>query len=302
MRYLFFGLAVLLAASCEENKDSYEVLFVGDLLLDRGVRARIENVGIDGLVDQTVVQKFKEVEHVVANLECPVTEIQESINKQYIFRDEPKWLDYLKSIGITHLNLANNHSMDQGREGLVSTQVNILNFDIQPTGFGYTMEKACQPILMSVHPYPVYLLSSVLVISENWTYLPNQPSVCEASVGELCDKIKTLKPEESDARVIVQLHWGMEHTTMPLPQQKQQALELVEAGADVIVEHHSHTIQTVERIQGKPVIYGIGNFVFDQSAPMNSEGLLVKLKFEMDTVLFDTLRFQINQCSPELLP
>lgn len=301
MRCALFLLVALGLFACEEQKQSYEVIFVGDLLLDRGVRERIKYVGIEGLVDQSIVEEFRRVDHVVANLECPVTKLKSPINKRYIFRGEPEWLKYLQTSGITHLNLANNHSMDQGREGLVDTYENILEYGLQPIGFGHTMQKSCEPVLLTEEPYPVYVFSSVLVISENWTYLPEQPSVCEASVGELCEKIEDLKNNEPLAKVVVQLHWGMEHTSIPLPQQKEQALELVEAGADVIVGHHSHTIQTVERIQGKPVFYGIGNFVFDQSAPMNSEGLLVKLKFKTDAVEFDTLRYGIEKCVPALI-
>lgn len=299
--WLIFLLSTSLFVGCQsedENKtDTFELIFVGDLLLDRGVRERIKHVGIDDLIGTSIQKEFKKADVVIANLECPVTKIENPINKKFIFRGEPEWLPNLKSFGITHLNMANNHSMDQGRDGLTDTHQNIQNAGMTPMGYGKNTTSACDPIKIADQPVPVYVFSSLQVMSENWVYLEDAPSICEASITELCASISTLKKQQPKAKIIVQLHWGAEHTSQPETFQKQQARQLISAGTDAIIGHHSHTIQTTETIQGKPVFYSIGNFVFDQKKKINSEGLMVKLKFVGYEVEVDTVRVQIDNCA-----
>ena len=100
------------------------IIFTGDILLDRGVRKVIEKHGADHLFSKAVDSVFHASDMVVGNLECPATKIKAPVQKQFIFRAEPEWLRVLRSHGITHLNLANNHTIDQGREGLMDTRRN----------------------------------------------------------------------------------------------------------------------------------------------------------------------------------
>ena len=283
------------------HSDTISILFAGDLLLDRGVRDRIEHVGIESLFDSSVDSLFDLQDLVIANLECPATEIKEPINKQFIFRAEPRWLSVLKNHGITHLNLANNHSMDQGRNGLTDTWGNVVEFGLHPLGYGKNSDQACKPVLLAESPKKVYLISSLRVPSENWTYLPDQPCVCEASINEIISAISELKKQDSSSVVLVQLHWGIEHVSEPTTGQKQAAHQMIDAGADLIVGHHPHTIQTIEEYRGKMIYYSIGNFIFDQTAPINSEGLLVQIKITSDSCSVSEIKFQIERCVPKLL-
>ncbi|WP_219011478.1 CapA family protein [Aquimarina litoralis] len=281
------------------NSDETTVVFVGDLLLDRGVRTRIEHLGMDNLFHSSIDSVFTESDIVVANLECPATSINAPINKKFIFRAEPDWLASLKDHGITHLNMANNHSMDQGRDGLVDTKNNIKQAGLIPLGYGKDIKKACEPTLITNKPRNIYVLSSLQVPSENWVFLEDKPCVCEDSFDEISNKILRLKNKEPKAIVIVQLHWGAEHTKVPLISQKQQAYMLIDAGADVIIGHHSHTIQTIEMYKEKPIYYSIGNFIFDQNKPINSKGLLVQLKVREQDIFVSDIEFDIKNCSPK---
>ena len=114
--------------------DTLNVIFTGDILLDRGVRRVINQHGVDHLFSDGIDSVFRSAQVVVGNLECPATKIEAPVFKQYIFRGEPEWLEALKRHGITHLNLANNHSIDQGREGLIDTYQNILAAGMTPLG------------------------------------------------------------------------------------------------------------------------------------------------------------------------
>ena len=99
--------------------DTLTVTFTGDMLLDRGVRQIIERHHGDAgcLFSPSVDSVFAGSHIVIANLECPATAIKSPALKNFVFRGEPEWLQALQEHGITHLNLANNHSIDQGRKG-----------------------------------------------------------------------------------------------------------------------------------------------------------------------------------------
>jgi len=300
IKHLFISVLVLgLFSACNKNKTT-RIIFTGDLLLDRGVREKIKHKGMDDLFHESIDAIFLSSDIVVANLECPATKIKEPIHKKFIFRAEPEWLERLESHGITHLNLANNHSMDQGRKGLVDTHKQILKYNMIPLGFGLNAKQACQPTLLTTYPRKVYLLSSLQVPSENWTFLENQPCVCEESIETIAERIEKMKTEDENAVVIVQLHWGAEHTLKPMILQKQQAYQLIDAGADVIVGHHPHTIQTVELYKKKPIYYSIGNFIFDQKKPINSKGLLVSLEIDKSNILSTQIEIEIENCVPKV--
>ena len=82
---------------------------------------------------------------VVGNLECPATTVNQPAFKRFVFRSDPQWLDSLRAYGFTHLNLANNHSVDQGRDGLRDTRKNILRAGLIPIGADSTMQAAAKP-------------------------------------------------------------------------------------------------------------------------------------------------------------
>lgn len=298
-----FLSAFFLLSACQDKKkinNSKRLIFAGDILLDRGVRNKIEHVGIESLFHSSIDSIFERSDLVIANLECPATNIQKPINKKFIFKANPFWLKNLKTHNITHLNLANNHAMDQGREGLVDTEINIKNSGLIPLGFGQNHSLACQEVLLISEPRSIYLLSSLRVPSENWTFLEDQPCVCEESINEISERIIDLRQKESNCVILVQLHWGVEHTRKPQTFQKQVAYQLIDAGADGVIGHHTHTVQIIEEYKGKPIFYGIGNFIFDQSKPINNRGILVQLDISSDSFTFDTIPYEIENCTPIL--
>jgi poly-gamma-glutamate synthesis protein (capsule biosynthesis protein) len=68
-----------------------------------------------------------------------------------------------------------------------------------------------------------------------------------------------------------------------------QARQLVDAGADALVCHHTHTLQTIETYRGRSIYYSIGNFIFDQTAPLNKRACLVKITVEHDKINVETI-------------
>ena len=277
------------------------MLFTGDILLDRGVRQRIEHIGIERLFSKGIDSLFHEADYVVGNLECPATKIVQPNFKRFVFRAEPEWLSVLRDHGITHLNLANNHSIDQNRPGLVDTRENILKAGIVPVGAGNNMEQAVQPVLICQQPRPVWLFASLRLPLENYSYLPDKPCVSQESIDTLCQRITRMRQSQPDAYIIVSLHWGGEHTLKPVPQQRKEARQLIDAGADVLICHHTHTLQTIEDYNGHPIYYSIGNFIFDQQKPINTRACMVSLKISRESSLVETIPVEICKCVPVLI-
>ena len=243
-----------------------------------------------------------EVHFVIGNLECPVTTIHAPAYKRFMFRGDPLWLDSIRAYGFTHLNLANNHSVDQGRRGLADTRRNIINAGLVPVGADSTMQRAAQPVLLSTSPRRVWLLVSNRLPLENYAYLPEKMSVSQQPMDSLLSHVRALKDADSTAVVIVNLHWGTEHTLKPTPRQQLEAHALIDAGADAVIGHHTHTLQIVETYKEKPIYYSIGNFIFDLQKPLNTRACIVRLTITENNVTAETIPIRIDRCAPQIIP
>ena len=281
------------------------ILFTGDILLDRGVRHYLEHGGMHRVIPDETADFLRSADFVVGNLECPATTVQAPAFKRYVFRGDPQWLDSLRAYGFTHLNLANNHSVDQGRQGLRDTRLNILRAGMIPFGADSTMAAAAQAKTLPQKTLllgRVYLLASNRLPLESFAYLPDRESVSQEPFDSLLNRVKAIKMADSTAVVIVNLHWGAEHTLRPLPQQRLEAHALIDAGADVIIGHHTHTLQTSETYRGKPIFYSIGNFIFDQQKALNSRACIVRLRITREKTVADAIPVRIDHCAPHVFP
>ena len=301
MKRYFIILAVnLLSSIWALCADTLDIVVTGDILLDRGVRREIDKHGVDHLFSAGVDSVFRLAQVVVGNLECPATKIQAPVQKLFIFRSEPEWLQVLKRHGITHLNLANNHAIDQGREGLMDTRRNVSAAGMVPIGAGANMQEAAEPVLLASQPRNVWLVPSLRLALENYAYLPDKPCVSQEPMDSLLTRVHRLRKADSTAVIIVSLHWGGEHTLQPASSQRWDAHQLIRAGADVLICHHTHTQQTIEDFHGKKIYYSVGNFIFDQHKPLNAKACIVKLKVSSHDVETETIPIEIRNCVPTI--
>lgn len=299
MRSFSIVLAVSMMLSVSaQSADTLTVVLTGDILLDRGVRQVINRHGVDHLFSNGIDSVFREAQIVVGNLECPATKIEAPVFKQFIFRAEPEWLDTLRLHGFTHLNLANNHSIDQGREGLIDTKQNIEKAGMTPIGAGQNMTEASQPVLLASEPRNVWLIPSLRLALENYAYLPDKPCVSQEPMDSLLERVFRLRQADSTAVIIVSIHWGGEHTLQPVSRQRHEAHQLIHAGADILVCHHTHTLQTIEDFQSHSIYYSIGNFIFDQQKPLNSRACMVRIRIKKDNLQVETIPIEIRNCIP----
>lgn len=120
-------------------------------------------------------------------------------------------------------------------------------------------------------------------------------------MDSLLERVFRLRHADSTAVIIVSLHWGGEHTLQPVPLQRHEAHQLIRAGADILVCHHTHTLQTIEEFQGHYIYYSIGNFIFDQSRPLNVRAAMVALHITRGNLQVGTIPIDIRHCTPHVV-
>lgn len=273
------------------------LVFTGDVLLDRGVRPYAEREGIPALF-AGVDSVFRQADAVIINLECPLTDTITPVNKHFVFRGEPQWAKGLREAGITHAAMANNHTYDQGRQGLLSTYNHLKEAGIEPLGYGTTKSERLEPVIIRKGDNEVALFNSVTLPLENWYDLDNRPGICQANASTLADAIRTFHAHHPTIKIIAVLHWGAEMQTSPTMQQRIDAQILLQAGADAIVGHHPHVVQPLINIYDKSVFYSLGNFVFDQSLPIAQQAAMAQITFMNDSIIAKSLPVRIVRNRP----
>lgn len=290
--------SITVQGAVADSTASLTVLFTGDVLLDRGVRPIAERKGVEYLFEE-VSPVFREADAVVVNLECPLTDRSAPINKKYIFRAESRWAKDLRNVGITHAAMANNHTNDQGREGLADTYRNLLDADIVPLGYGLDINEQLAPAIIEKQGIRVAVFNATTLGIENWCRLEGKPGISQPSTDELTEAVSTFKSAHRDTKVVVVLHWGIEFQTTPSIKQRALARNLVDAGADAIIGHHPHVLQPVSTIDGIPVFFSIGNFVFDQHPPQARKSMIARLRFTGDgNIAADSISVDIRNNRP----
>ena len=300
----FLGFYILLCffSSCHQQtgeEGTLAILFTGDVLLDRSVRPWIEREGVESLFEG-VSAAFREADAVVINLECPLTTRHTPVGKKFVFRAEPEWAESLRRTGITHAALANNHTIDQGREGLTDTYHALRKAGITPLGYGRTADEQAAPVVIRKGKLEVALFNTIPLPIENWPQAEGKPDICRVSVRRLAAAIRKYKAAHPDTRVVAVLHWGTEFQPVPDMQQRYDARLLAQAGADAVIGHHPHVPQPVDSIGSVPVFYSLGNFVFDQSYPAAQKAAMTLLRFTPAGMEAETIPVEIRRCRPHL--
>jgi poly-gamma-glutamate capsule biosynthesis protein CapA/YwtB (metallophosphatase superfamily) len=179
-----------------------------------------------------------------------------------VFRCDPDALDEAVEAGIEVASLANNHGFDQGPEALLDSVRNLRRAGIVPIGAGASAEEADAPAYVEVGGWRIGLVGVGEVIDPE-----EQVAVGDeigTSVGhDFPRALRAIREAEANADlVIVAIHWGVELDTQPRDYQVEEARRMIDAGADVIFGHHAHRLQPMASYKGRPIFYGLGNFVW----------------------------------------
>lgn len=250
-----------------------EMLFAGDLLLS----AYVETAS--GGDTTYVFRHWKpgtEADVFMANLEHPITVQELKVEKEYNFRMNPDFVGALREGGLTLVTGANNHIADYGREGVLETIDHLERAGILVVGIGRTLSEARAPQILSVKGKRIGFLGY---------FGKGEYAATDTSAG-FAPRIQRMIVE--DVRrldslvdyVVVNFHWGVEKAETPEPWQVALGHAVIRAGADLVVGHHPHVLQGVERYRNGIIAYSLGNFVFGGNSRHTYGTALLKVTLE----------------------
>ena len=251
---------------------------VGDVMLGEqplcynfGVKSVIKNKGVDYLF-KDVKDTFKNGDIVFGNLEAPIS--NKTNNKGFeaiFFRAEPNVIEGLKNANFNVLSVANNHIMEHGESAFLSTVNSLEENNITPVGVVNKTE------ILQVNDLKVAIMAYSFIDDFIANSLYNKIS----SERKILADIKNIK--DSADLVIVSLHWGDEYIPFPSPEQVEIGRKLIDCGADIILGGHPHVLQSYEIYKKKPIVYSLGNFIFDHTYIKSTRmGIIAKIVVEMD--------------------
>jgi len=197
------------------------------------------------------------------------------------FRTPPDLARSIRRVGWDACSTASNHSLDAGRYGVETTLRALRGAGVKATGTARSARARRRTTMISVKGVNVALLSYTAV--SNGQAVPHPWSVNWASPGPILRDAR--RARRRGARiVIVNLHWGSEYVQAVTPQQRTLARRLTRSPAiDAIVGQHAHVVQPIRRVRGKPVVFGEGNLISNQTAGCCAvaaqDGLIARIDF-----------------------
>lgn len=298
-------IGIFLVGGCRKNADlcppsashgAVTLAVVGDVLLDRGVLAQMKRRGVRHPF-LGVREILKSHDMVFFNLECPLSRRGMARRTDVAFRGDPKYGKILSWAGFTVASLANNHTLDYGRDALLDTISAVEAAGMVPVGAGETLEAAERLKVVTVHGLKVGFLAYTDVPNAGTTILPHKPSVAGADVKRLPVRIQQVISKVDV--LVVSFHWGVEYMKRPSRRQETLAKIAIDSGAHVVLGHHPHVLQPVVHYRGRPIIYSAGGFVWDSHIRGSDRSAIYSLRLRPGKVtLKETIPLRIHLTQP----
>lgn len=246
---------------------SLKISAVGDLSLGdhpvcvgHGMRSAFEKHGNEILA--AAEPYFRQSDVTIANLETVTTD--RGFNRFWLpsfeMRGNPRHLRYIKDAGIDVVGVANNHAMQHGREAFEDMTSSLVRHGLSVIG----LDRPDGRTAYHTYEHESGEITYIVALSmrpEEWTHDPVNYSLRE-DFSDLLSEIQDLR-RECNGFLICSLHWGLEFINFPSEQQVEFGHALIDAGVDVILGHHPHVLQPVERYGHGLIFYSLGNFAFD---------------------------------------
>lgn len=242
---------------------------------------------------ETVLDRLRQAEIAVCVLEMPLSGRGAVAEKIVCMRADPHRVDDLERLGIDLVTIANNHMLDYGYEALFDTLDLLELRGIPYVGAGREISQAARPLIRHCSGLKIAFIGfaatlplgsaagigrpgvNPLHVFNGWVIEPSArtqeqpgtppPIITFAAPEDLRELQKSVSDAKRAADIVVVLpHWGVPNVPQLMDYQRDVAHALVASGADLIVGHHAHCIQPVEVIDGVPIVYGVGNFLFHE--------------------------------------
>jgi len=234
------------------------LIVTGDVMLGRSVNTRTIKHNEANYPFLEIQSLLSSSDITLINLENPFFDPCPNTNEGLIFCAPTESVNSLAFAGVDVANIANNHIKNYGQKGYDTTITALNNLNISPSDSNHF-------VIIEKNKIKFGFLGFNILSQEH-------------STKEITSQIQTNKAKVDV--LVVSFHWGAEYTHQPSKSQKELAHQAVKAGANLIVGHHPHVIQPQEIYQNTPILYSLGNLVFDQMwSPATREGVIAKFTF-----------------------
>lgn len=275
------------------KKSRTSIVFTGDIGFDRYMDRKWED---ENLLSQGVLDFFRSADHTVANVEGALIDAMDDGSRGVFFHSmNPDATRVLKKIGADIWSIGNNHTMDAGREGIISTRKIAADMGCRTIGAGLNEVEASEPVYLD--EAGGIGMFGVSYMAECIPATADEPGIFRWD--DLDYIAKRIAQVKAKCRwCVIVSHGGEEFTSLPSPYTRERYLKFLELGADVVVGHHPHVPENYELFDnGKAIFYSLGNFIFDtnyQRVHLYTDlGVLLKLVFTEEKLDFEAVGIRI---------
>ena len=278
---------------------------VGDVMMGRYVEEVTEKHGHEYLF-RYMKPYFANSDYVSGNYEH--TALKEDVSN-YKEADTPirlnsntSGVEALKDARFSVVSLANNHMMDYEEQGLLDTIDEFKSSDMHYVGVGSNTAEAKNSIdYADVNGVRVATLGFTDVYGKDAVSKNDKAGLLNSNpdlLFEMIGKARDAKQGNADL-VVVNMHWGQEYSTSTTDRQKDLAKAIIDAGADIIIGHHPHVLQSFDVYKDGIIFYSLGNFIFDQGWTRTKDSAMVQYHLANDgKATIDVLPLQIEEATP----
>lgn len=257
-----------------------KIIIAGDFCPGNRVNRLIEATCYDTVLSE-VKPLLESADYSLVNLECPVvlSPSVKAIDKiGPNLKTGRKAIDLIKYAGFSGVTLANNHIRDYGSEGIEDTLFVCADLGLDTVGVGMNDKEASKVLYKNIAQKRVGFINCC----EREFSIATEKAAGANPISPIRQYYAIREARVNSDYVVVIVHGGHEYFQYPSPRMKELYRFYIDAGADVVVNHHQHCVCGYEQYNGKPIFYGLGNFCFDAPSQRNTawnEGYMVELSF-----------------------
>jgi poly-gamma-glutamate synthesis protein (capsule biosynthesis protein) len=290
LRFLAWLLSCTIATGCRPDAQ-VSLIFAGDMMLGRAVEAAASARGDWALPFRRVAPRLQAADVAFGNLEC----VAATSGPPTTFRADPRTLEGLREAGFDVVSLANNHAADAGIEALAEMASRLGDLGIAVAGLRYPPAEQ-RPSIVRAKGLRVGFLAYSWSAGD-FLSADGQPAIARTRREEMVGEIAHARSAVD--YLVVSLHMGADLERRSGAGQQEKARAAVDAGADLVVGHHPHVPQEVERYGRGFIAYSLGDFVFDHPE-LSVDGALLEVTLVAGRPV--RLAWRETRINPELQP
>lgn len=261
--------------------------WAGDIIFGRLVHVKMVSYGDWAAPFRSIQPEISWADVTISNLECAISDSYETPTSPttFDFKTDPPAIEGLEFAQIEILSRANNHSFNFGPIGMRDTTELLERAGILHFGMGESIHESRQAVVID-RGGTTYAFLGYNGISDAWDGATEDSPGTNPMLDWLV--VEDVRREVERGHVVIPFfHWGTEYVYDPTEQQRYFARVAIDSGAAMVMGSHPHWVQAVETYEGKPIIYSLGNFIFDQEwSRETKEGMIAHVWMKGDKPLY----------------